>query len=252
MRFYIVILFAILITFLLATFAEAQEGDDVISVDSSVVHLNIGVVNQSGQPIKNLSKNDFVLYEDGVKQQITRFEKTVAPFSVVMILDMSGSTLGFRQIIRSSASRFIDALGPEDRISIIEFYDKVNILNDFTNKRKTLFNSINSANGRGKTKLYKALDVSLSKLAKEQNRRKAIIVLTDGVDTDIKNEDRKLLSKLEENDMPNSIDPQSNSKLNLILNKADFLGVTIYPLALPTGDPLKLADPQPIKLRCSL
>jgi VWFA-related protein len=210
--------------------------------------LNVGVVNRSGQAVTNLDKNNFTLYENGVKQEITRFEPTVAPFSVVMILDMSGSTLGFRQTIQTSAFRFIDALSPDDRIAVIEFYDKVNVLNDFTSERKTLANSINVANGRGKTQLYKALDTALAKLSKEANRRKAIIVLTDGVDTAIREQDREILAKLDTQKIPNSIIPEKNQILNSVLNKASALGVTIYPLALPTGDPAKLADPTPIQV----
>ncbi|MGI8670237.1 MAG: VWA domain-containing protein [Aridibacter sp.] len=246
MRFYKV--FSVIIfLFISSTFLFAQDGD-VISIDSSIVRLNVGVVNRSGQPVTNLDKNNFTLYENGVEQKITRFEPTVAPFSVVMILDMSGSTLGFRQTIQTSAFRFIDALSPDDRIAVIEFYDKVNVLNDFTNDRKTLANSITVANGRGKTQLYKALDTALAKLSKEQNRRKAIIVLTDGVDSAIREEDREILSKLDDKQIPNYIAPEKSKTLNNILNKASALGVTVYPLALPTGDPAKLADPTPIQV----
>ena len=133
MRFYkLLILFAF--TFLVAGNVSAQiEGDDPISVDSSIVRLNIGVVDKSGNPIKNLSKQDFTLYEDGVEQNILTFEPTARPFSLALILDMSGSTISFRQNIRMSALRFIDALAPEDRVAVIEFYDKVNLLNDFPN-----------------------------------------------------------------------------------------------------------------------
>ncbi|MEZ5345084.1 MAG: VWA domain-containing protein [Pyrinomonadaceae bacterium] len=237
----------IVFLFLLSAVCFAQD-DEVINVDSAIVRLNVGVVNRSGQPIKSLSQSDFAIYEDGVKQEIVRFAPTAAPFSVVMILDMSGSTLGFRETISVSALRFIDALAPDDRVAIIEFYDKVNLLNDFTNDRKVLLHSIGSANGRGKTQLYKALDLSLKKLAKEENRRKAVIVLTDGVDTSIRDQDREFLSKLDDAQMPNAIDPEKNPQLNGILNNADALGVTIFPLALPTGDPAKLADPLPIQV----
>ncbi|MGI8545168.1 MAG: VWA domain-containing protein [Aridibacter sp.] len=246
MRFY-KILSALIFLFLSSTFLFAQT-DDVINVDSTLVRLNVGVVNRSGQAVTNLDKNNFTLYENGIKQEITRFEPTVTPFSVVMILDMSGSTLGFRQTIQTSAFRFIDALSPDDRIAVIEFYDKVNVLNDFTSERKTLANSINVANGRGKTQLYKALDTALAKLSKEANRRKAIIVLTDGVDTAIREQDREILTKLDTQKIPNSIIPEKNQILNSVLNKASALGVTIYPLALPTGDPAKLADPTPIQV----
>jgi Ca-activated chloride channel family protein len=224
------------------------QDDDIIKVDSSIVRLNVGVVDDRGRPITNLSKNNFTVYEDGVKQDIARFEPTVTPFSAVLILDMSGSTLGFRQTIQQSALRFIDALAPDDRVAVIEFYDKVNLRNDFTTDRRVIVNSIGAANGRGKTQLYKALDFALEKLAKEGKRRKAIIVLTDGIDTSLQNTDRDFLAKFKENEIPNAIKPETNDALNRILNKSDAQGVTVYPLALPTGDPVKLAEPTPIQI----
>ncbi len=228
--------------------ASAQSDDEPITVDSSIVHLNVGVADRKGRPITDLNKDNFTIYEDGVKQNIARFEPVVTPFSLVMILDMSGSTLGFRETIRLSAYRFVDALAPEDRVAVIEFYDKVNLRNDFTTDRRTIGNSINVANGRGKTQLYKALDFALNKLAGEGKRRKAIIVLTDGIDTALRDTDRDLLQKISEKEIPNAIKPETNENLNRVLNKADVQGVTIYPLALPTGDPAKLADPTPIQV----
>lgn len=221
------------------------QDDDPIRVDSTIVRLNVGVVDKRGRQITDLTKNDFAVYEDGVKHEITRFEPSTAPFSVVMILDMSGSTLGFRQVIQLSAFRFIDALLPEDRVAVIEFYDKVNLLNDFTINRRTIGNSINVASGRGKTQLYKAIDVALDKLSKEKTRRKAIVVLTDGVDTAVRDKDRELLEKLDDTQIPSAIKPDTSEILIKVLNRSDAQGVTIYPLALPTGDPAKLADPTP-------
>lgn len=240
----------LLILFLLLGFltVSAQDEDPPITVDASIVRLNVGVVDNKGRPITSLSKDSFVLYEDGVKQDIVRFEPVAAPFSVVLILDMSGSTLGFREVIRQSAFRFIDALAPDDRIAVVEFYDKVNLRNDFTTNRKTVINSINFANGKGKTQLYEALDFSLDKLSKEGNRRKAVVVLTDGVDTAIRDKDRKFLEKVKENEILTSIKPDTSDILNNVLVKADKQGVTVYPLALPTGNPAKLADPTPIQV----
>ena len=161
-----------LILFFLLTFTcigiYAQD-DDPIRIDTSLVRLNVGVVDHKGKPITDLGKDSFDLFEDGQKQQITRFEPSSAPFSVVILLDMSGSTLGFRPVIKQSASRFIDALAPEDRVAVVEFYDKINLRNDFTTNRGTIANSINVSNGRGKTKLYDALEFALDKLSKEKS-----------------------------------------------------------------------------------
>jgi Ca-activated chloride channel homolog len=222
--------------------------DDPIKVDSSIVRLNVGVVDQRGRPITSLNRSNFSVYEDGVKQDVSRFETTTAPFSVVMLLDMSGSTKSYRQNIKLSAARFLDALAPDDRIAIVEFYSKINLLNDFTTDKNLAAQSIGLANGEGDTSLYKAIDFALERLAKERTRRKAIVVLTDGVDTDSRNDDRKLLSGKSEDEMANAIRPESSELFNKMLNKADLQGVTIYPLALPTGDPKRLADPTPLQI----
>ena len=233
----------------------AAQDDDPILVNSSLVRLNVGVVDQKGRSITSLDKNSFDLFEDGVKQEITRFEPSASPFSVVIILDMSGSTIGFRQTIKMSASRFIDALSPDDRVAVIEFYtptkngsdrkSKINVLNDFTTSRGAILNSINVANGEGKSPMYEAINVALDKLAKEKSRRKAIIVLTDGVDTDVRDKDRAFLEPFKDEQVPTAIRPETSDILNRVLNRSDAQGVTIYPLALPTGDPGKLADPTP-------
>ncbi len=244
-------IYKVFILFLLLTFNHllvSAQDDEIIKIDSSIVRLNVGVVNGKGQPITNLSRENFTVYEDGVKQNISRFEPTVTPFSVVIILDMSGSTLGFRETIRQSAFRFVDALAPEDRVAVVEFYDKVNLRNDFTTDRKKIGNSIITANGRGKTQLYKALDFALQRLSGEGKRRKAVIVLTDGVDTDVRDNDRKYLEKIKESDISSAIKPEQSDILSRVLSKSDAQGVTIYPLALPTGDPFKLADPTPMQI----
>jgi len=233
------------LTILITIIGIHGQGDDPIRVDTSIVRLNVGVVDDRGRPMTNLSQGNFEVFEDGIKQQISRFEPTETPFSVVLMLDMSGSTIGFRPVIKQSATRFLDALGPNDRVAVVEFYDKINLRNDFTTDRGTILNSINVSNGAGKTQLFKALDFALDKLAREKSRRKAIIVLTDGVDTAIKDKDRDLLAKLKDDQIATAIDPSVSDALNRILNRSDAQGVTVYPLALPTGDPAKLADPTP-------
>ena len=223
---------------------HAQD-DDPIRVDSAVVRLNVGVADQRGRPITSLSQMDFSLFEDNVRQEIISFEQTSAPFSVVMLLDMSGSTMSFRQNIKLSASRFLDALAPEDRVAVVEFYSRVRLLNGFTTDRRRAAFSIAAANGRGDTDLYKAIEFSLDLLSKEQSKRKAIVVLSDGIDTQQQNLDRDALVDLPDEAIPAAIRPGENATLNRVLEIADREGVTIYPLALPTGDPTRLADPTP-------
>lgn len=221
------------------------QDDDPVKVDSAIVRVNVGVVDYRGRPITTLDRTNFAVYEDGIKQEISRFETTAAPFSVVMMLDMSGSTRTFRQNIQLAAARFLDALGPGDRVAVVEFYSKINLLNDFTTDRRTIAHSISVANGGGDTNLYRGLTFALEKLANERSRRKAIVVLTDGVDTASQDEDRRLLASLKDEDVATAAIPEMNDTLRRVLDRADVQGVTIYPLALPTGDPARLADPTP-------
>lgn len=228
-------------------FAQEQDPDDVVRVDTALVQLNVGVVDPRGQVIRSLSKNDFTVYEDGVKQPILNFEPTEAPFSLVLLLDMSGSTVNFRPQLKQAVGRFLDALSREDRVAVIQFNKKVKKLNGFTtDMRKTAY-AIQIAEGAGETYFYDALRYALKELESEGKRRKAIVVLTDGLDTEMRNADRAQASKAETDEAAvASIDPKASNELNSVLTSADRLGVTIYPLALPSGDPKRLPLQSPV------
>ena len=157
-------------------------------VDTNLVVLNVGVADRKGSAVTDLTRNDFAVFEDGVRQQIVSFEPAAAPFSLVLLLDMSGSTINFRPTLKQSALRFIDALGPDDRVEVVAFSEKIPTLQHFTSDRRAIGFAIAEAKGKGSTSLYAALRHSLAELSKEGKRRKAVVVLTDGLDT----EERKL------------------------------------------------------------
>src|SRR5687768_4381224 len=186
--------FALLLAFCVVT-ATAQEVDDIVRTETSVVQLNVGVVDKQGRPVTSLTRNDFAVYEDGVKQSIQHFEPAQAPFSLVLLLDMSGSTINFRQQLKLASQRFLDALAPEDRVSVVQFNAKVKSLTGFSTDRKKTAYAIEVASGAGETYFYEALSYALKELDKEGKRRKAIVVLTDGLDTHLRNEDRKTVAQ---------------------------------------------------------
>jgi len=237
--------FAVLLI-VLAAGVSAQQPDDVVRTDTSLVQLNVGVVDRQGHAITSLSRNDFTVYEDGVLRPIAVFEPTESPFSLVMLLDMSGSTINFRQQIQQSALRFLDALAPDDRVAVVEFNGKgvKSLLGFGTDRRRTAY-AITLATGAGTTPLYDALNYSLEELGREGKRRKAVVVLTDGIDTKVQNADRAIVQKAAENEVSTAIKPEANSQLNSVLNDADRQGVAIFPLALPSGDPKHLPMPDP-------
>jgi VWFA-related protein len=243
----VAILAALFMFSLLPRAARAQGPDEVVRTDVSLVQLNIGVVDTRGHAVTSLSQNDFSVYEDGVKQPILNFEPSDTPFSLVLLLDMSGSTVNFRQQLKQAAERFLDALGPDDRVAVIQFNAKIKDLSAFTTNRKKSAYAIQLAEGAGETHLYEALSHSLRELDKEQKRRKAIVVLTDGLDTSMRNADRASASRAQTDaEAVAAIDPKASAALNSVLTLADRLGVTVYPLALPSGDPKHLPLPDPV------
>jgi VWFA-related protein len=235
---------ALFVAFLAVVFATAvhgQDPDDVIRTETSLVQLNVGVVDKQGRAITSLTRNDFIVYEDGVKQSIQLFEPVDAPFSLVLMLDMSGSTVNFRQQLKLASQRFLDALAPDDRVAVIQFNKNVKSLTGFSTDRQKTGYAIEIANGAGETNFYEALKYALKELEKEGKRRKAIVVLTDGLDTRLRNTDRATVSKAQtDEEALAAIQPHSSADLNTVLSSADRQGVTIYPLALPSGDPKRL------------
>jgi VWFA-related protein len=243
-RITVILSFAILLI-VIPCRVQAQQ-DERIVTDTSLVQLNVGVVNQRGEAVTTLSSNDFVVYEDGVRRPIVVFEPTEAPFSLVLMLDMSGSTLNFRQQIQAAALRFLDALTPEDRVAVVQFNGKgVKSLLGFSTDHRRVAYAITLANGSGETPLYEGLKFSLKELAHEGKRRKAVVVLTDGIDTQMRNGDRAIVSKAPNSEVATAIKAEANSQLVSVLNDADREGVTIFPLALPSGDPKRLPLPDP-------
>jgi VWFA-related protein len=225
----------------------AQQPDDIVTTETSLVQLNVGVVDRQGNAITSLSSSDFAVYEDGVRRPILNFEPTEAPFSLVLLLDMSGSTITFRQPLKQAAVRFLDALSPADRVAVVQFSGKgtKSLLGFNTDRRKTAYTILELADGAGNTPLYESLKYSLKELAKEGKRRKAIVLLTDGLDTEVRNSDREIVARASDSEVSTAIRAESNSQLITVLTEADRQGVSIFPLALPSGDPKRLPLPDP-------
>lgn len=240
----------LLCLFLFSGEASAQtDADEVLKVNTTLVQLNVGVVDRQGRAITNLSRNDFTVYEDDRLQPITSFEPTNTPFSLVLLLDMSGSTQSFRPTLKMSAYRFLDALAPGDRVAVVAFNNKIETLADFTSDFRKIAKAIEYAEGKGETHFYKAMRFALEMLAKEGSRRKAIVTLTDGLDTELRTQDRASAANAHtKEEALASVKPDESTQLNAVLNAADRLGVTIYPLALPSGDPKRLPFPEPTQI----
>lgn len=167
---------------------EISEGD-VIRVDSQLATLNLSVIDRNtNRGVLGLTQADFKLFEDGIEQRLLQFESASAPFDLILLIDVSGSTRDVVKLIRAAALRFVEAARPSDRIGIISFAGHPTVISPVTLDREVLRQSVNAIDtATGDTKVYDALDFSLTHLLKstKNTRRTAIVMMSDGLDGSI-------------------------------------------------------------------
>jgi len=175
---------------------EVGEGD-VVRVDTQLVSVPAIVTNNLGRPVGGLRQDNFIIYEDGQKQTIANFGTTEAPFEIALLLDTSGSTRADVELIRQAANAFISALRPGDRVAIVAFKDKagggstmatVDVLAKLTDDRKLLRTAIQNLGSSNGTPFYDALGRIADEIFRDPPReevrgRRAVVALTDGVDS---------------------------------------------------------------------
>ena len=167
---------------------EISEGD-VIRVDSQLVTLNMSVIDRNThRGVLGLRQSDFQLYENGAEQRILQFDSSSAPFDLLLLIDLSGSTRDKVKLIRAAAQRFVEAARPFDRIGVISFAGQASVVSTMTLDRQLLRQRISAMEtAPGDTKLYDAVEIALNQsLQNTKNpRRTAIILMSDGLDNSI-------------------------------------------------------------------
>lgn len=174
--------FSLLLIFAATALISAQDEDEVIKVDSSLVVLNATIADLEGKPVAGLQRNRFSVFEDGVEQKIEFFSAEQTPFAAVILLDTSGSMEQRVSMARAAAIRFLAGLRLDDMTAIYRFDSKVVRVQDFSEMRD-VDESIFELKAAGMTVLNDAIVKAAEELAKRPEKRKAIIVLSDGEDT---------------------------------------------------------------------
>ena len=161
---------------------ETVEGD-TIKFDTSLVMVPVTVMDRNGRYVPLLRRENFRIEENGVDQKIAYFATTDAPFSVLLLIDTSGSTEFRLREIQEAAIKFVDKLKPADRVMVMSFDDRIEVECRATNDRDEITKAIRHARTGGGTRLYDAVDDILRKQLKTIPGRKAVVLFTDGVDT---------------------------------------------------------------------
>src|SRR4029453_8592003 len=140
-------------------------------------------VTGANRELVDLTRDDLVVLEDGVAQKVDTFQEAVAPLSVGLALDASGSMTRAADGVRAAALSFVEALRPEDALSVLHFSDTSAFAHGLTTDRQQSMSAIHAYTARGGTALYDGLTDSLMRL-KQTEGRKVVVLLSDGRDED--------------------------------------------------------------------
>src|SRR6266853_955900 len=176
----------LLATLLLATSAQStQQDEDVVRVNTDLVVLNLTVTDKSGQYVQGLRISDFKVYEDGKEvdaKLIASFSLQESPYASVVLLDSSGSMEARLSLARSAAIHFLDGLRDEDVAAVYSFDSKIEQLQDFSPSRDLAPVAFQKS-AKGMTVLNDAVLRAATELSHRPEKRRAIVVLSDGADT---------------------------------------------------------------------
>ena len=165
---------------------EISEGD-VIRVDTELVSVNVSVVDRgTNKGVNDLTKDDFRLYEDNAQQQIVHFESASAPFNLMLLIDLSGSTAKVVELIKTAAIHFVEAARPFDRIAVVTFAGGQVVASQLTSDHEALRRRISAIQRpEGSTRLYDSVVFAVDEVFREakDSRRNAIVVISDGLDS---------------------------------------------------------------------
>ena len=182
---------------------EVGEGD-VLRISSNLVSVPVSVINRQGQYVVDLLRQDFRVFEDGKEQPIVHFSNVDQPFSVVLLIDTSGSTAPFIDQIKGAAKAFVDQIRPMDTIRPIYFHGEIKPLSAEGIHDPKVFDAaidrIEPGPTNMGTRLYDAVHFGLNSSAPTATRR-AVVLITDGENTWGKASMKSTLREAEESDV---------------------------------------------------
>lgn len=188
---------------------SAQEDDPVLKVESSTVMLNASIFDNAGKAASGLTQEQFSVFENGVKQTISYFSAAETPFAAVILIDTSGSMESRISMARAAAINFLDGLRENDNAAIYKFASKVELVQEFSGSRD-VNESLFDIKADGMTSLNDSIFKAAEELKKRDEKRRAIIVISDGADTfSGKSADKALKAALDANALIYTVDMSS-------------------------------------------
>ena len=161
-----------------------DQEDYKIRVEVNTIDVPVTVRRPEGGFIKGLSQNDFRIFEDGEPQEIVFFAQEGLPTRIAIVLDASGSVVSEWGTIKYATKRFLEHLKPEDQFSLISFNTEIKLKMDWGRKMDRIDSVLTSIYCKGNTKLWDAIYVVSNDVFKGIKEKKAIIIMSDGMDNE--------------------------------------------------------------------
>ncbi|MBX7218442.1 MAG: VWA domain-containing protein [Blastocatellia bacterium] len=161
--------------------ATTQESD-TLRINTELVLLNVSVSDEKGKYVTGMKEGDFEIYEDGVLQKLEHFTAEDTPFAAAILIDSSGSMKTKLGRARVAAARFQDLIRTSDAVAIYSFNSVVERVQEFSSEHD-VSNKLWNVEARGATRLFDCLNVSLDGLAERKETRRAVVIISDGEDT---------------------------------------------------------------------
>jgi Ca-activated chloride channel homolog len=180
---------ALLAAIIIVALAATPKAQGTFRAGVDVVSLNVTVMDAMNHYVTDLDENDFSVFEDGVKQDLSFFTRKQQPIAMSLLLDSSASMEDKMTTLQQAATNFVHRLKSNDLAQVIDFDSRVSIKQSFTSSQNDLQSAIQQTTAGGSTSLYNAVYIALKELAKakaagdEDVRRQSIVLFSDGEDT---------------------------------------------------------------------
>ncbi len=177
-------------------------GSESIKILTELVQLDVKVIDQAGRPVFDLGKTDFAIYEDKVKQEIESVSREEVPVSMGLAIDTSGSMRAKLRTVSEAALDLIKQMRPNDEIFLAQFKTETELVRGFTSDQRELQSGLGDLYISGGTALLDAI-IATADYAQEKGRRrrKAIVVITDGLDQNSSKKEKEVIQVMKEDEV---------------------------------------------------
>jgi Ca-activated chloride channel family protein len=172
-----------------------------IKLETKLVNVTATVSDPDGKTINGLTKDNFEVFDDGVKQEIAHFTDDDAPISLGIIFDVSGSMTGIIKRSIEALERLFETCNNDDEFFEVAFSDRAHLVQDYTTSSSQILNRVLSADPKGATSLYDAVYLGIEKAKQGRHPRKALLIISDGEENNSRYSGGELGRLLRESDV---------------------------------------------------